>query len=183
MATNWNQTPTTIMTDLLSAKNTKFTPVMGSFSLKNVGVNQQSNSASKNTQVTVYPTDTTKYSGEVIATYQRVDFTAMLAKKLGASAPTVSWGQTTGQTLVTSSTTQSQLVSIINTLVGLQLSTADFSTLTATINGGSAVVNITFANNNMLFLPSVSAILTLDQTTPTSSIITQPVLDGLDLPT
>ena len=182
MATNWNQPPAAIMTDLLSSKNTKFTQVSGSFGLKNVGTNQQANASTKNTQVTVYPTDTSKFSGEVIATYKRVDFTAFLTRKLGSATPTVSWGQSSGQTLVTSSTTQAQLVTVINTLLGLQLSTSDFATLTATINGGAAVLNITFTPSNLLFIPSVSGVLTLDQTTPTSAIITAPDLDGLDLP-
>lgn len=183
MATNWNQPPTGIITDLLTAKNSKFTPAMyGSFAMKNVAVNAQSNAASKNTQMAVYPTDTTKYSGEVMVTYKRLDFTMFVNKKLGSATPTASWGQATGQTLVTSSTTQAQLVTVVNTLLGLQLSTSDYATLTATITGGVAKINITFTDTNLLWIPSISAVINLDQTTPTSTIITAPDLDGLDLP-
>lgn len=182
MATNWNQPPAAIVTDLLADKNTKFSSTASSFAFKNVGPNTQANATSKNTQITVYPTDTTKYSGEVIATYRRVEFPAFMNKKTGSPTPTVSWGQQTGQTLVAASTTKAQLVSLINTLFGLQLSTTDYATLTATLDGGFVNIAITFADANLVFVPSVSATLRLDQTTPTSAIITAPDLDGLDLP-
>lgn len=175
----WTKAPLEIIKDLIAAANTDFGPVRASFDL---GA-PSTNTGTKNTKVTVTPNDTA-YSGTVDVTYNRLTLTTYITAKVPSGS--VQWGDTEGQTKLTASSSQADILAVVNAALGLDVTTGEFSTLTVTEVTANTdyTINMTAASTSLLF--TGSATLTVTQTaptTPTSSIITTTELDGLDAPT
>ncbi len=175
----WTKTPSEIIKDLIANSNSGFDALRAKFDL---GA-PTANGSGKNTKVTITPNDAA-YSGTVDVTYNRLTLAAYKTAKVPSG--TVQWGDSNGQTKLTASSSQADILACVNSVLGLNLTTASFSTLTVTENTADTAytINMTASSTNLLFTGSTTLGITQTApTTPTSSIVTTTDLDGLDAPT
>lgn len=174
----WTKAPVEIVKDLISAGNASFAAVKDSFDL---GA-PSTNTGNKNTKVTVTP-NSPDYTGTVDITYNRLTMAAYITAKT-ADAP-VDW---TG-TEVTEASTDTELLAVANSVLGLNVLASEFADISVTKgaeSGGNTVwsINLGAAETSLLF--TGTAMFEISQptaATPTSDVITQTELDGLDAPT
>lgn len=178
---NWKQAPADVIKELVAIGNPAFDAVKSAFALRTPTQGE----GDKNTEVVLYPTDTTLYNGEVTLQYNRLGLIPYLVA-LGKDG-TVSWGTIEGQTKVTGTdATPAELLVVINEFLGTELSLEDIEGETPTVTSDVENVfkiSLSASETNLLFIGLAE--ITLDQSggkTETSSIINTPVLSGLDAP-
>lgn len=178
----WTKAPMEIIKDLIAAANSGFAAVEGEFDL---GV-PATNSGNKNTKVTVTP-NSANYTGTVDVTYNRLTLAAYIAAKL--SSGTVAYGDGAGEVKLTDASSSADKLKVVNAVLGLNVLASEFKTLTVSApsnNAGTTTVTVDLeaADASLLFLTTGS--FTVTYTTPaapTSSVIQNTELDGLNAPT
>lgn len=175
MASTWTKSPAEIIKDLIAAANSGFDAVRGSFDL---GAPTVTTDNARNATLVVSPNDTETYNGTVAIFYNRLTLAAYATAKGG---DTVTW---TG-TAFTAATDAAAQLAAVNSYFGTALTADDVALVFAEVTAGEQyTIAITADADCLLFTDTVT--LTFNQEAPkteTSSIITDPVLDGLDAPT
>lgn len=175
MASTWTKSPAEIIKDLIAASNAGFDAVRADFDLGAVSVTALN---SRNATLTVSPNDTDTYNGTVAIFYNRLTVADYATAKGG---DTVTW---TG-TAFTAATSAADQLAAVNQYFGTALAAGDVTLTFDEVTAGTQyTIEVAATATNLLFTGTVT--LTFNQTAPkteTSSIVTDPILDGLDAPT
>lgn len=174
----WTKVSSEIIKDLIAAGNAGFGAVRGSFDL---GA-PSTDAGTKNTKVTVTP-NVPEYTGTVDVTYNRLTLDAYITAKLPTG--TVQWGDEGGQTKLTASSSDTDILACANAVLGLGTVSSEFSDISVTevTADEEYTVSLTAATTCLLFTGTKT--FTVTQTapaTPTSEVITVTELDGLEAP-
>lgn len=186
MQSNWNQLGGTIIMDLIVAKNPDVAPVRNIFQLNSPVANDGANAGTHNSKMVIEPQLSSDYTGAVTVTYNRLEFDAWLTGKYGNNTPSVPYvvvDHGDDSSPITEESTTYAILQAINDSMDLRLSATDVATAVVAKTGNNFTITLTFGEDSFLFLKTKTSTLTLTQTTATDSIITEPVLVGLDEPT
>lgn len=185
MQSNWNQLGNTIIMDLVVAKNPDVGPVRNIFQMNNPVVNDGANAGTHNSKMVIEPQLSSNYTGAVTVTYNRLEFDAWLTGKYGSSTPSVPYvvvDYGDGTSPITAESNAYALMQAVNDSMGLRLTATDVSSASVAVNGSNFTITLTFGEDSFLFLATKTSTVTLTQSVSTDSIITQPVMTGLDEP-
>lgn len=188
VASVWKQAGREIVLDLVADANSGFQAVRSNFAFSTLPVATADGSA-KNTQATLSPSEagSATYEGDVVVQWNRIQMEAYVDGVLTGNTADYVPDADNGKPRLTAGLIPSDVVSVINAVLGLQAVVADFtaeSLAVTKVSDTQFTITPVASENTFMFLGSTT--LTLNQAVEkqqTSSVVQNTELDGLDAPT